>query len=188
MFMPKLGIMHLRNRLFSFRVAAGLFVVSSLIAAELVFTDSAKGQASSAPPPQNAPGASAPNSTQQPATPQSGPTVSQPAQAAPTQTPSNQAPANQGSNGPAAGQPAPGQGQGTAPDANDNGVFVFKAEAREVVLHATVVDDKNHLVMNLDKPDFTIFENDKPQQISSFRQQDFPVAMGIVIDLSLIHI
>jgi VWFA-related protein len=57
-------------------------------------------------------------------------------------------------------------------------------EAREVVLHATVVDEKNHLVMNLDKPDFTVYENDKPQQISSFRQQDFPVAMGIVIDNS----
>jgi VWFA-related protein len=61
---------------------------------------------------------------------------------------------------------------------------VFKAEAREVVLHATVVDERNHLVMNLDKPDFTVYENDKPQQISSFKQQDFPVAMGIVIDNS----
>jgi VWFA-related protein len=36
----------------------------------------------------------------------------------------------------------------------------------------------------LDKPDFTVYENDKPQQISSFKQQDFPVAMGIVIDNS----
>ena len=189
MFMPKLGIMHLRNRLFSFRVAAGLFLLGGLIVSGLVFTDTAEGQASAAPSAQSAPNAGAPNSTQQPATPQSGATASQPAQPAPTQTPSNQAPASQGSNRPAAGQAAPGQaapgqGQGTAPDANDNGVFVFKAEAREVVLHATVVDEKNHLVMNLDKPDFTIFENDKPQQISSFRQQDFPVAMGIVIDNS----
>jgi Ca-activated chloride channel homolog len=184
MFMPKLGIMHLRNRFFSSRVAAGLFLATGLIASGLVFSNSAKGQTSSAPAAQSAPSTGAPNSAQQPATTQAAPTSSQPTQAAPTQTPSNPAPANQGPNGAAAGQPAAGQDQGTAPDANDNGVFVFKAEAREVVLHATVVDDKNHLVMNLDKPDFTVYENDKPQQISSFRQQDFPVAMGIVIDNS----
>jgi Ca-activated chloride channel homolog len=184
MFMPKLGIMHLRNRLFLFRVAAGLFLVTGLIASGLVSASSAKGQTSSAPSAQNAPSAGSPNSQPQPATPQAAPTAGQPAQAAPRQTPSNQAPADQGSNGAATGQEGAGQGQGTPPDANDNGVFVFKAEAREVVLHATVVDEKNRLVMNLDKPDFTVYENDKPQQISSFRQQDFPVAMGIVIDNS----
>ena len=53
-----------------------------------------------------------------------------------------------------------------------------------MVLHAVVVDERNRLIMNLAKPDFTIFENDKPQEIRSFRQQDFPVAMGIVIDNS----
>jgi VWFA-related protein len=53
-----------------------------------------------------------------------------------------------------------------------------------VTLHATVVDDRNHLVTNLDKTDFTVFENDKPQQITHFHQEDFPVAIGIVIDNS----
>ena len=38
--------------------------------------------------------------------------------------------------------------------------------------------------MNLDKADFTVFENDKPQQIKQFRLEDFPVAIGIVIDNS----
>jgi VWFA-related protein len=61
---------------------------------------------------------------------------------------------------------------------------VFRTEAREVTLHATVVDDRNHLVTNLDKTDFTVFENDKPQQITHFHQEDFPVAIGIVIDNS----
>jgi VWFA-related protein len=94
------------------------------------------------------------------------------------QQPQNSAPSD------TQGQPAQGQNPGTAPDANDNGVFVFRAEAKEVVLHATVVDERNHLVMNLAKPDFTVYENDKPQQIKAFGQQDFPVAMGIVIDNS----
>lgn len=52
------------------------------------------------------------------------------------------------------------------------------------MLHATVVDDKNHLVTNLEKTDFTVFENNQPQKITSFRHEDVPVAMGIVIDNS----
>jgi VWFA-related protein len=63
-------------------------------------------------------------------------------------------------------------------------VFVFRAEAREVTLHATVVDERNRLITNLDKADFAVFENNKPQQIRSFRQEDIPVAIGIVIDNS----
>jgi VWFA-related protein len=46
------------------------------------------------------------------------------------------------------------------------------------------VDEKNRLITNLTKPDFTVFENDKPQQIRHFQREDLPVAMGIVIDNS----
>jgi VWFA-related protein len=52
------------------------------------------------------------------------------------------------------------------------------------VLHATVVDDRNRLVTSLVKPDFTVFENGQPQQIRQFKLEDYPVAMGIVIDNS----
>src|SRR6266568_6830749 len=85
------------------------------------------------------------------------------------------------------GQPAPGQTQpagGQGPTATDSGVFIFRTQAQEVTLHATVVDERNRLVTNLAKPDFTVFENNQPQQIRTFRQEDFPVAMGIVIDNS----
>lgn len=184
MFMPKLGIMHPRNR-FSSRVVAGLFLTALLF-----FTESMFSQAAPAPAQGNT---TAPTTVQQPAgngtqgQPSTQP-QSQPSAPATTQAPtgsSSSAPANQApaQNG-APGASTPGQGQGTSPDATDNGIFVFKAEAKEVVLHATVVDDRNHLVMNLGKPDFTVYENDKPQQIRSFRQQDYPVAMGIVIDNS----
>ena len=54
----------------------------------------------------------------------------------------------------------------------------------EVLLHATVVDDKGHIVTSLNKNDFTVFEDGKPQAIISFRHEDIPVAMGIVIDNS----
>src|SRR5204863_3243265 len=56
--------------------------------------------------------------------------------------------------------------------------------AQEVTLHATVVDDKQHLITNLDKDAFTVLEDGKPQVITSFRHEDIPVALGIVIDNS----
>jgi len=63
-------------------------------------------------------------------------------------------------------------------------LFVFRKEVDEVTLHATVVDDKNHLVTNLDRADFTVYEDGQAQKILSFRREDIPVAMGIVIDNS----
>ena len=66
----------------------------------------------------------------------------------------------------------------------DSGVFVFRKDVEEVVVHATVVDDKNHLVTTLDKSAFTVLENGVTQAITSFRHEDVPVAMGIVIDNS----
>jgi Ca-activated chloride channel homolog len=67
---------------------------------------------------------------------------------------------------------------------NDQGVFVFKKDVDEVLLHASVTDDRQHIVTNLDRSDFTVFEDGKQQNIISFRHEDIPVAMGIVIDNS----
>jgi Ca-activated chloride channel family protein len=67
---------------------------------------------------------------------------------------------------------------------NSQGVFVFRKDVDEVMLHATVVDDKQHIITNLDRTAFTVFEDGKPQSIISFHHVDIPVAMGIVIDNS----
>jgi len=111
----------------------------------------------------------------------------------PTSSPNTATQANQtGSKSPNTGQdpqnppppdqqPAQDQNQ---PPANDNSTFVFKAEVQNVILHATVVDDKNRLVMNLGKDAFTVLENNQPQGIVSFAREDVPVAMGIIIDNS----
>jgi VWFA-related protein len=77
--------------------------------------------------------------------------------------------------------PAP---QGQAPEAQHDDVYIFKKEVDEVTLHATVVDDRNRLITNLAKGDFNVFEDGKPQKITSFRNEDIPVALGIVIDNS----
>jgi VWFA-related protein len=71
-----------------------------------------------------------------------------------------------------------------SPDSADSGVFVFRKQVDEVVLHATVVDDKKHIVTSLDKGDFNVYEDGRPQTITSFRHEDIPVAMGIVVDNS----
>jgi Ca-activated chloride channel homolog len=67
---------------------------------------------------------------------------------------------------------------------DDQGVFVFKKDVDEVLLHASVVDDKQHIVTNLDRGSFSVFEDGRPQNIISFHNEDIPVAMGIVIDNS----
>jgi VWFA-related protein len=76
-------------------------------------------------------------------------------------------------------QPAAGQATET-----ENGVFLIRREVDEVSLHATVVDDKQHIVTTLDRNAFSVFENNSLQTITSFRHEDIPVAMAIVIDNS----
>jgi Ca-activated chloride channel family protein len=76
----------------------------------------------------------------------------------------------------------PAASQQKPPD--ENGTFVIRKDVDEVLLHATVIDDKQHIVTDLDRSAFTVFEDGKQQAIVSFRHEDIPVAMGIVIDNS----
>jgi Ca-activated chloride channel homolog len=170
MFLPKLGTMHLHNRFFCGRVAPRFL---SLVFIGFVLFGPAFAQTA---PMQN----TAPQTNSSPASQDEG---QQPNQTSQPQTAPNQTTPNQ----PAGPPPATPQGQTPARQplsATDNGVFVFRAEAQEVTLHATVVDEKNRLITNLDKAAFAVFENNQPQQIRSFRQEDIPVAIGIVIDNS----
>src|ERR1700693_3578466 len=75
--------------------------------------------------------------------------------------------------------PPPGQEPGA-----DSGTFVFRADVQEVLVHATVIDDKQRMITNLDQNAFTVFEDGKPQIIKSFRHEDVPISLGIVIDNS----
>lgn len=118
------------------------------------------------PADQNA-GTQSPSGAQQDASPRSAPASQPNSSAVP---PTSQS-----------GSAAPSSGQ--SPD-TDNGTFVFKKQVEEVVLHATVIDNKQHIVTNLDKQNFTVYEDGHPQTITSFRHEDIPVAMCIVIDNS----
>jgi len=102
----------------------------------------------------------------------------------PVQPPANSQPRQdrpvQPSNQPSTSQ----QQQGQELEREAGGGFIIKKTVDEVRLHATVMDDKHHLVTNLTKGDFSIFENGRPQQIKLFDRQDIPVSIGIVIDNS----
>lgn len=62
--------------------------------------------------------------------------------------------------------------------------FVFKKKVEEVVLHAVVVDPQNRLMSNLNRDAFSIYENGKLQRMTSFRHENVPLALGILIDNS----
>ena len=62
------------------------------------------------------------------------------------------------------------------------GLAQFSAETRLVVLHASVVDKRGHLVTNLKENQFKVFENGAPQPIKVFRHEDVPVSIGLLID------
>jgi VWFA-related protein len=61
---------------------------------------------------------------------------------------------------------------------------LFTADARLVVLHVTVADKDERLVTDLTRDDFRLFEDDKPQVIKDFKQEDVPVSVGILVDNS----
>jgi Ca-activated chloride channel homolog len=65
-----------------------------------------------------------------------------------------------------------------------NGGYVIPVLVQEVVLHATVVDQHSRLVTNLNKNDFTVYEDGQPQTITRFTREDIPVSIGILVDNS----
>ena len=97
---------------------------------------------------------------------------SPPASQAPgvAQPPGDQSPGNQSSGDQSPGDQSPG--------------FVFRKEVEEVVLHATVVDAQNHLAVGLARNNFEVYEDGKQQELTSFRREQVPVALGILIDNS----
>ena len=172
---------------------AGLVIAQSTTAPPPAQTQPNQSQ-TQAPPQQTQQAPAKPGQPLSPAEMEGPPTQAAPPAAngqQPTQQPA--APGGQLSPGelegpPTQQAPAPGQQpsaqQGQAPDKSEGDVFVFKKQVEEVVLHASVIDEKQHPVTNLDRDAFTVFEDGQPQRITSFRREDIPVALGILIDNS----
>jgi Ca-activated chloride channel family protein len=61
---------------------------------------------------------------------------------------------------------------------------VFRAQSNLVVLHVNVFDGKSDAVPNLPREVFHIVEDNVPQQVTFFTNEDIPVAVGLLIDNS----
>lgn len=168
--MLRLVIMPLANKRF-------VLSLVSTCALAVALASGAQAQQQSAPPSTNI-GSQEPQQppVMSPPTPQQAP--------APAQNPPQQAPANpRNQPGNTAQVPNGSQQRGAAVE-QENGGFVIRVRSTEVTLHATVVDDRDRLITGLDKNAFHVYENGQPQTITSFRQEDVPVALGILIDNS----
>jgi VWFA-related protein len=84
----------------------------------------------------------------------------------------------------------PGQSTGSVPGSEvgqvtkSGGQYTFRQQVNEVTLSATVLDARRHLVTNLKDSNFAVYEDNEPQKITSFRREDIPVSIGIVVDNS----
>ena len=88
---------------------------------------------------------------------------------------------------PANAQSTPGaaaDSTGSQSAETEGGGFVFRKEVEEVALRAIVVDQQNHLISGLNRDAFTVYEDGKLQRMTSFRQENAPLALGVLIDNS----
>ena len=76
----------------------------------------------------------------------------------------------------------PGSEVGAVTKSGDR--YTFRSQVNEVTLSATVLDSRRHLVTNLAPTNFAIYEDNQPQKITSFKREDIPVSIGIVVDNS----
>lgn len=71
-----------------------------------------------------------------------------------------------------------------SPQGDEQDGFVFKKKVEEVILHAIVVDGQNRPITSLGRDNFVVYEDGKQQDVTSFRKERVPVALGILIDNS----
>jgi Ca-activated chloride channel homolog len=64
------------------------------------------------------------------------------------------------------------------------GRAVYSSRSELVVLHVSVADGRAGFVQGLPRSVFTVYEDDRPQPIQFFENEDTPVTAGLVIDNS----
>jgi Ca-activated chloride channel family protein len=70
-----------------------------------------------------------------------------------------------------------------SPQERDKG-FTTRVEVDLVVVHTTVVDKNGHFTSGLKKENFKLYEDGVEQNISLFSQEDVPISLGIILDIS----
>jgi Ca-activated chloride channel family protein len=85
---------------------------------------------------------------------------------------------------PAQSQTGTPQGIGLAKIEREGGKYTLRQDAYEVRLNATVLDGSGRSIQTLTKDAFSVYEDGVPQTIASFRHEDLPVSLGLLIDSS----
>jgi VWFA-related protein len=85
---------------------------------------------------------------------------------------------------PAQSQTGAPQGVGQSKIERQGGKYTLHEDAYEVRLNATVLDQGGRSIQTLDKSAFTVYEDGVQQTINSFRHEDLPVSLGLLIDSS----
>ena len=65
-----------------------------------------------------------------------------------------------------------------------DGRYTLSADAFEVRLDASVIDGSGRTIQTLGQGAFRVYEDGVPQTITSFRHEDLPVSIGLLIDSS----
>src|SRR5258708_7889898 len=86
-------------------------------------------------------------------------------------------------NAPAANVPASSQPPAAVVTGSNNS-FSLRVQSEEVNLPTTVVDQRQRLITNLSQANFLVYEDGQLQQITSWRREDVPVSIGILVDNS----
>lgn len=85
---------------------------------------------------------------------------------------------------PAPGVTAAAPTQGPQVEKGQGGRYTLKQDAFEVVLNASVIDGSGQTIQTLQQDAFHVYEDGVPQTINSFKHQDLPVSIGLLIDSS----
>ena len=81
-------------------------------------------------------------------------------------------------------EPPPAENRAAVDDSDELPEFRIGVKVDLVSLYASVVDKDNHFISGLERSRFRVFEDGVEQKIESFAQEDVPISMGIVLDLS----
>src|SRR5215831_9954249 len=63
-------------------------------------------------------------------------------------------------------------------------IDLIRSNVELVTVPVTITDAMNRPVTGLDRDNFQLFENKRPQEIKNFSSEDTPVSIGIILDVS----
>ena len=70
------------------------------------------------------------------------------------------------------------------PEQTGRGGYKIGVSVDLVVVHTSVHDENGHFVSGLTKEKFVVYEDGVAQSIASFSQEDVPITLGLVVDIS----